>query len=238
MFGENKMRSAWRPTHRWFFTVGSVADANEATEICCRILYVVAAIQTIILVASSFTSNTPLTNLFDPVLQLLLAWFIHHKKSRTAAALLGAGTVYVFLLTLGSRIEIQIVPGGMGGRNIILATIALYGIYKGLQGTFRYHQLYNSKVIGKNVWIMLGVFLLYNGLVIGIFMLIYLYLRLQQQEFWGHGDEAFSNHAVGGVVMLCMLLASASTAFRILPWTKNKPLVARTSPSTDSTEPS
>ena len=82
MFGGNKMRSAWRPTHRWFFTVGSVADANEATEICCRIIYAVAAIQTIVLVASSFTSNVPLANLFDPVLQLLLAWFIHHKKKQ------------------------------------------------------------------------------------------------------------------------------------------------------------
>ena len=238
MFGGNNTPSAWRPTHRWFFTVGRIAEANEATEICCRILYAVAAIQTVVLVTSSYTLDTPLTYLFDPALQLLLAWFIHHKKSRTAAALLGAGTVYVFLLTLGSRIEIHIVPGGMGGRNIILATIALYGIYKGLQGTFRYHQLSNSKIIGKNVWIMSGLFLLYNGLVFGIFILISLYLRLRQQEFWGHGDEAFSNDAVGGVVILCMLLASASTAFRILPWTKNKPLVARTPSAKGTTEPS
>ncbi len=238
MFGGNYTPSAWRPTHRWFFTVGSVADANEATEICCRILYAVAAIQTVIFVTYSFTSDAPLTNLFDPVLQLLLAWFVHHKKSRTAAVLLGAGTVYVFLLTLGNKIEIQIAPGGVGGRNIILATIALYGIYKGLQGTFRYHKLSNSKIVSNNVWIMSGLFLLYNGLVFGIFILISLYLRLQQQQFWGHGDEAFSSDAVGGAVILCMILVSASTAFRILPWTKNKPLVARTASSTGSTEPS
>ncbi len=169
---------------------------------------------------------------------LLLAWFIDHKKSRTAAVLLGVGTVYVFVNTLGNKIGIQIVPDGLDGKNIILATLALYGIYKGLQGTFKYHQLSNNKVIGKNIWKMLGLFLLYNTLAFGIFILIALYLKLQQQEFWRYVHEDFSNDAVDGTLMLCMILVSASTAFRILPWTKNKPLVARTASATDSTEPS
>lgn len=238
LFGGNKTPSAWRPTHRWLFTVENVADANEATEICCRILYAIAAIQAVVIVSYSLTGSALLTYLFDPVLMLLLAWFIHHKKSRTAATLLGSGIVYVFLLTLGNKIEIQIVPGGMGGKNIILSIFSLFGIYKGLQGTFRYHQLSGSKINSKNIWIMLGLLLLYNVFIIGIFMAIALYVKLQHQELWGYGDEAVSRHALGGAVILCILFASACTAFRILPWTKNKPLVAGTSSSSGSTEPS
>lgn len=238
MFGRKKRPSVAMPVRRWFFKVYNVADANEATKICRQVLYAVAAIQAIIIVSFVLSGGAPLTYLFDAVLMLLLAWFIDHKKSRTAAVVLGLGTVYVFLLTLGSKIGIQIVSGGMGGENIIFAILAMYGIYKGLQGTFRYHYLSNNKIIAKNAWKMLGLFLLYNVLVFGIYIMIALYLRLQQQEIWGYVYEDFSNGAVGGALILCMILVSASTAFRILPWTKNKPLVARTTSATGSTEPS
>ena len=238
MFGRKERPAVAMPVRRWFFKVYNVADANEATKICRQVFYAVAAIQAIIIVSFALSGGAPLTYHFDPVLMLLLAWFIDHKKSRTAAVVLGLGTVYVFLLTLGNKIGIQIVSGGMGGKNIILTILEIYGIYKGLQGTFKYHHLSNNKVIVKNVWKMLGLFLLYNVLVFGTYIMIALYLRLQQQEFWRYVHEDFSNDAVGGAVILCMILASASTAFRILPWTKNKPLVARTTSATGSTEPS
>ena len=238
MFGRKERPSVAMPVRRWFFKVHNVADANEATKICYQVFFAVTAIQAIAIVSLSILGGTPITYLYDPILKFVLAWFIDHKKSRTAAVLLGFGAVYVFVITLANKIGMQIISDGLGGKNIILAVLALYGIYKGLQGTFQYHQLSNNKVIVKNVWKMLGLFLLYNTLAFGIFMLIALYLKLQQQEFWRYVHEDFSNDAVGGAVILCMILASASTAFRILPWTKNKPLVARTTSATGSTEPS
>ncbi len=222
MSGRNKTPSVAKPKRRWFFKVETVADADEAIKICYQTFYALAAIQAIILGGFALFTGTSFVNFFDPVLMLVLAWFIHHEKSRTAAVMLGVYTVFIALSTFGNRIGIDII-GGFGGKNIVLAALALYGIYKGLQGTFKYHRLVGNKVIGKNVWKMAGILLLYYVLVFGILILI---------------SDSFSDDALGFVGLLCIFLVSAGTAFRILPWTKNKPLIARTSSSAGSDEPS
>ena len=174
-------------------------------------------------------SDVSVLNFFDPILMLVLAWFIHDKKSRTAAVMLGMYTVLIAISTLGNRIGVDLI-GGFGGKNIVLAALAVYGIYKGLQGTFKYHELVENEVIWGNVWKMLGLSLLYNILGFGILILItYLPLTFPpgvEQCLWGYDESAFCDDVFGGVTMLSIFLASAGTAFRVLPWTKNKPLIA------------
>ena len=206
---------------RLFFKVENVADADAAIKICYQIFYLLAAIQAVLIV--TLFAGASYLNFFDPVLMLILAWFIHHKKSRTAATILGIYTIFIAVLTFGNRMGIYL--GGFGGKNIMLALIALYGIYKGVQGTFRYHQLVKHEVIWRNVWKMLGLTFLYNIVFLGILMLVPLHPNLEQ-KVWGYGEDAFSDEVIGGAGILCILLASAGTAFRVLPWTKNKPLIA------------
>ena len=220
MFGREKTSSAVKQKRRWFFKVENIIDAEEAIKIGYQAFYALAAIQAVIPFALYL--NVSVANFFGPILMLVLAWFIHPEKSSTAAVMLGVYTVFIALSTFGNRIGIDII-GGFGGKNIVLAALALYGIYKGLQGTFKYHRLVGNKVIGKNVWKMAGILLLYYVLVFGILILI---------------SDSFSDDTLGFVGLLCIFLVSAGTAFRILPWTKNKPLIARTSSSTGSDEPS
>ena len=225
MFGRKKAPSAVKQKRRWFFKVENIADAEEAIKIGYQTFYALAAIQAVVLAGLYIFSNVAVANFLDPMLMLVLAWFIDHKKSRTAAVMLGMYTVLIAISTLGNRMGVNL-TGGFGGKNIVLAALALYGIYKGLQGTFKYHNFVENKVIIKNVWKMTGLFFLYNFIALGILVSVSLADPRLEQGFWGYGEGAFSDDVVGAAMMLCIFLASVGTAFRILPWTKNKPLIA------------
>lgn len=229
MFGRKKSSSAVKQKQRWFFKVENAADAEDAIKICYGTFYALAAIQAVVLTAFYFISNTSVSNLFDPVLMVSLAWFVHHKKSRTAAVMLGMYAIPIAIITLGNRAGVDL-TGGFGGRNIFLAAFALYGAYKGLQGTFKYHRFARHEVITKNVWKMIGLFFLYNIVAVGILVSVTLAVPALEQGFWGYGESAFSEDVVGGVLILCIFIASMATVFRVLPGTKDKPLIgAKTS---------
>ena len=73
---------------------------------------------------------------------------------------------------------------------------------------------------------MTGLFFLYSIVALGVLVSVSLTNPRLEQGFWGYGEVAFSDNVVGAAVMLPIFLALAGTAFRILPWTKNKPLIA------------
>lgn len=229
MLGKKKVSSTSKKKQRWFFNVESIADAEEAIKIGYQTFYALAAIQAVVLVGVYIFSNGSIFSFFDPILMFLLAWFIDHKKSRTAALVLGMHTVLVAIVTLGNRIGVNL-GGGFGGTNIVLAALALYGIYMGLQGTFKYHKIVGSEVITKNVWRMTGLFFLYNAVfnvvLFGIFISVSLANPLFWEKLFGYGEDAFPDEVLGVAMMLCILFASAGTVFRVLPGTKNKPLIA------------
>jgi hypothetical protein len=139
MFGKRKESSGTKQKRRWFFKVDTIADAEEAIKISYQTFYTLAAIQAVVFFALYIFFNGSALNLIDPIIILVLAWFIHHKKSRSAAVILGFYTVIIAIITLANKIEMN---SGLnrGGRNIVLVAIALYAIYKGLQGTFKYHR--------------------------------------------------------------------------------------------------
>ena len=115
MFGRNKASSATKAKRRWFFKVENVADADEAIKICYQTFYALAAIQAVLFGGLWFAGSIPTDNLIDPVVILILAWFIHHKKSRTAAIILGIYAIYIAVITFGNRIGMNL---GGGGKNI------------------------------------------------------------------------------------------------------------------------
>jgi hypothetical protein len=55
--------------------------------------------------------------------------------------ILGFYTVIITIITLENKTKVTFIADSVnaGGKNIVLAAIALYAIYKGLQGTFKYH---------------------------------------------------------------------------------------------------
>ena len=224
MFGRKKASSVTKPKRRWFFKVENIADAEEAIKICYQTFYALAAIQAVIFSFLYIMSDVSVLSYFDPILMLILAWFIDHKKSRTAAVMLGMYAVPIAVITLGNRLGVNLTDGLGGGKNIVLSALALYGMYKGLQGTFKYHDLVEDEVIVKNVWKMTGLLFLYNIVALGILLSVSLTVLILGQGLFG--PDQFSDEAVGGMLFLCIFFASAGTAFRILPWTKNKPLIA------------
>lgn len=225
MFGRIKTSQAVNKRRRWFFEVKNISDSEDAIRNCYQIFYFLAAFQAVMLSVTYVFHTASISNFIDPIFILVLAWFIDHKKSRTAAVMLGIYALLTAIITLENRMGLGL-SGGFGGKNILLAAIALYGIYMGLIGTFKYHNLVQDKVIKENVLKMTGIGLIYNILFLGLFMLITVLFPSLEQRFWGYGPGAFSDDVVGGAMILCVVLASAGTAFRILPWTKNKPLIA------------
>ncbi len=108
MFGRKKTSSAVKQKRRWFFKVENIADAEEAIKIAYQTFYALAAIQAVVLSGLYIFSNVSVANFFDPILMLVLAWFIHHKKSRTAAVMLGMYTVLIAIITLGNRMGVNL----------------------------------------------------------------------------------------------------------------------------------
>jgi hypothetical protein len=138
--------SGTNPKRRWFFKVDDMTDAKEAMKIGYQVMYGLAAMQAILATISYAISDTSLLSLLDPILVLILAWSIHHMTSRVAAGLSG---VY-FLLVLIQVLHNITAVNAFGQRrgivgSLILTVLALYGAYKALQGTIKYHQLLGAE---------------------------------------------------------------------------------------------
>ena len=198
MLGRKQSSSPSRPKRRVFFSVRTVADAEEAVRICYQAFYALAAIQAVLIVVLSSLSSPVYENLADPIFVVVLAWFIGNKKSRIAATMIAAYSVVIILITAGNRAGIQL--GTLGGRNIILAIIALFAAYKGLQGTFKYHRLIKSEIIWKHVVRMLSLFVLYSLVLIGVLFLVGLHPSLER-FLSGYGEKTVSD--VIGVATVC-----------------------------------
>ena len=212
----SKASAEAKQKRRWFFKVENVSDAEEAMKACYQTFYAIAALQAAILVTLHYLGkNVGIATVIDPVAAFALAWFVHYKKSRTAAVLLGMYALGCTLITLGNRAGVN-TGDEVGGRNLLLAVLAIYAAYKGLQGTFKYHSLTGTRIVGKNIVKMSALWVLYNVAAISLIIIALAETELRYGRF--------PEDVVGGALILCILIISAGTAFRILPWTRNKPL--------------
>jgi hypothetical protein len=136
--------SGTKPRRRWFFKVENMTDAKEAMKIGYQAMYGLAVMQAITVFYA--ISDASLLSLLDPVFVLILAWSVHHMTSRVAAGLSGA----YFLLALIQVLQNITAVNAFGQRrgivgSLILTVLALYGAYKALQGTIKYHQLLGAE---------------------------------------------------------------------------------------------
>ena len=230
MFRTRKSFISPRRGQTWLFKIENISDAEIAIKICYQILYVLATVQAVtISIFYVYDSRYDLSSFIDPLIILCLAWFIEHKKSRTAAAILA---IYAVMPVAIATIEIVFrnQPGvnlrsSFDHTNIMMTIAKMFASYKGVKGTYRYHHLSHHIVNFGNIWKMAGLCTIYNILVFVIFIFIAVLSHLAQR-IWGSTASVLSDDTLGGALIIGMLLASAGTAFRILPWTKNKPLIS------------
>ncbi|MCH7935707.1 MAG: hypothetical protein IH994_01280 [Proteobacteria bacterium] len=227
MFGqkkEGKKKQRW--FFRWFFKVESLDDAHDAMKIAYQTFYALAAIQGVIIGFLAVLWNTPATNLADPVFMVFLAWLIHLRQSRTAATLLMIYAIPIGFLTLMSRLGIPH-DFSFGGKNIILAALAIYGAYKGIQGTFKFHALSKTEVIWKNVLIQTGIITIYVVLCIVVVFLMS-FVPAFEPYFWGTGaQEPLPDEILGFIVLTPGAAVIVAGVFRILPGTRTREIVLR-----------
>ena len=205
---------------RWSFKVKMVADAEEAIKNSYQVYYFIAALYAVIAGTLAAFGNTSYGNLIDPIVIFVLAWFIANRKSRIAALLLAVVSVVIFLSTLQNINAAN--PRDLGGKNFLFAFICLYAAFKGLQGTFIYHRFMENKVIGTNVWKMFWIFLFYN---VALFVLVVAVLFLGDLAVGGIPDNPGRISDAAWIYVLGMFAILLGFAFRVLSWTKDKPLI-------------
>jgi hypothetical protein len=209
-------RHGAKRSHRWFFKVTTTNEANEAIAICYKGFYALAVIQGALITLSVYFTDSGYANLLDPLLMVGLAWLVQHRYSRSAALTLLGYALLVGVLTVSARIGLPLAD--FEGRNVVLAALAVYVAYKGVQGTFRYHQLFGSKIIWRNVIVKYAMIVAYNVAASGILVLASLHPVL---ETW---LLTLSDLVLGSILLAMLLSLTMAGAFKLLPGTR-APLV-------------
>lgn len=211
MFGKKKEGNK---KHRWFYKVESLEDAQEAMKAAYTSFYAIAGIQTLVILFLGTTSDTNLlTHLLDPIFMVFMALLIQLRQSRTAAVLLLVYSIYIGLITMMARFG---APIGVGGKNVVLAIMAIYGAYKGVQGTYKFHVFSKTRTIWKNTFKQTGIIAAYS---ISYFVIISLLTIVPEVE-------ALSDNVLGSIILIPVFAIILLGSFHILPGTRNLVLVA------------
>lgn len=219
MFG-NKIEGEKK--HRWFFKIENLDDAHDAMKAAYQMFYVLAAIQGGVVGFLVVSGNTSVGNILDPILMVFLACLIHLRQSRTAAILL---IIYAILTGFITLISLLGVPhdNGFGGKNIVLSALAIYGAYKGIQGTFKFHALSKTEIIWENVFILTGMIMVYVALCFILLFIILNFIPSVDRYLYGTGGEAgVSDDVLGTLIIIPFLAVIAAGAFRVLPGTRTR----------------
>ena len=159
--------------YRWFFSVTDIDSSNEAIKIAYQTAFGMAAIQAVIIIFISLSNPSVAINLADSVFMAALGVIIKVRKSRISALGLFIYSLFIAGSTLANKVGIP--TGTFSGKNIILAVLLVYGAYKGVQGTFKYHQFIGTSInlmkLIKLSLIVAGYVILVTGLYFGAMVL-------------------------------------------------------------------
>lgn len=216
------MSMTTKKKRRWFFRVETIEDANEAMKIAYQSFLALAAIQAAAVLFLSFVGSTSLANLGDSLLMVALAYLIKLRQSRLAAVLLLAYSLLIGFLTASARLGVPLTD--LGGRNVILAGLAVYAAYKGTQGTFKYHRLRTAFVSWRNASIVSLVTIVYGILIYAVLFIATIQPSIEP-IVWGYGPEAIDESLLGLLILTPLALLLVAIGFRVLPGTRSFPIV-------------
>ena len=202
---------------RWFFEVITLQDAFDAMKICYMTFFALAAIQGVLMIVFALFFEGWADRILDAFLMFTLAWLVQLRQSRTATICLMLYSIYILFLTAAALFGFPMME--FSWINIILGILAVYGAYKGIQGTFKYHRLQNTSVILKNVLIRTAVIVLYNIIWFGV-LFVSMFHPTIEWLFLGTGEGTLSDDIVELIFFVPMLVLTFAGAFRVLPGTR------------------
>lgn len=157
---------------KWFFPIETQDDACQAIRIAYRIVFVFAVMVLIAQIIFYFVDDRISADMFDPVFLTVLGLVLRSRSSRLVALTLFAYSILVGAITLMARLGHPITE--YSGRNVFIAAIFIYGCYKGVQGTFGYHRVCESRILPVQILklsvIIFGYVILWNILFFALFL--------------------------------------------------------------------
>ena len=153
---------------KWFFSVTDTDSANNAIKIAYQTAFALAAIQAVVIGFLSWSNHALSANLADPLFMVSIGLVLRNRPSRFAALTLFLYSIFIAYVTFAARAGIS--TGGFGGKNIILAVLFLYAGYKGVQGTFGFHRIHNTRTSIKSILFLSAIIFGYTILVTAIYI--------------------------------------------------------------------
>jgi len=190
---------------RLFSKIETREQAQKAINEVAYGLYILAAIQFILLYLLLHSKLA----LSDVVFMLSMGFILQRSRSRSVAIIITIYAVYISAATLATKIGIS----HEGGTNVFLAAIVAYAAYRGVVGTFVYHQHMNCRSDAKHIVIL--------SIIASVLTIVVFFFTIFVGIAVGYNLDRDDDVNALGLVLLMTILATWLVVFnRFLPFTR------------------